>query len=80
MTTNSYMCRQCRFEWQWMDGSDMTYMNWMVNEPTGLGNLCGLLRRSTSSNLFPEGIFWFDFLCDANNRFICKRKNISKHL
>ena len=59
--------------WQWTDGSAMTVMNWMFNEPTG-GSNCGRISRATSSHPVAEGFYWFDYPCNNANGYICKRR------
>ena len=72
--SSSHACCECRLQWRWLDGSDMSYMNWMVDEPTGESNPCGRIARANSGHQVPEGIFWFDFICTTESNFICKRR------
>ena len=72
--TSGNRCCNCRFDWQWKDGSAMGFINWMQNEPTGQGNPCGRISRATPDHPITEGLFWFDFACTTESRFICKRR------
>ena len=74
------VCCDCRLEWQWTDGSQMTFMNWMFNEPTGEDNPCGRISSATTNHPVADGLFWFDFNCNQPCRFICKRVTTGKSI
>ena len=64
-------CCECRYQWYWTDGTQMQFLRWMINEPTG-GQTCVIMAPWTAANLVEEGFYWFDRACFDQNRFICK--------
>lgn len=54
-------CETCRGAWSWVDGTVMSWWNWVPNEP-GISE-CG--RLSTNG--------WAEYECSAKYRFICER-------
>ncbi len=58
-------------EWEWLDGSLMSYENWHAGGPDGSppGASCSRLTRVTPPYLAGE---WDDVICDGNDkRFVC---------
>ena len=69
-------CCECRSPWYWVDGNDVTYVNWIINEPTGEQTCARISPHTTANELSNDsvtaGFYWYDSACTDSLRFICK--------
>lgn len=56
--------------WEWIDGTEIEFTNWMENEPNGGNtNNCGLVFKSAGE--------WRDFTCSQLLSAVCERNKLS---
>lgn len=60
-------------EWEWTDGSSVTYVNWSAGEPNNGGT--SNVTEECVVNISFSGK-WNDFPCDTKFNFICKMKAV----
>ncbi|XP_060799826.1 layilin isoform X2 [Neoarius graeffei] len=66
---------ECSSQYYWLDHSQGTYRNWLLNEPSCGFDQCVALnyRPNAPASLKGHYMFkWSDFRCNKKNNFICK--------
>ncbi|GAA6073778.1 layilin isoform X1 [Tachysurus ichikawai] len=70
---------ECSSQYYWLDHSQATYRNWLLNEPSCGFDQCVVLKYSPNAPASLKGLHlfkWSDIRCNSKNNFICKYAEI----